>query len=361
MTYVMSFEKFDELELSLVPSSSTQAHIVVEYASKITGPRRLATDWTVIPNLNDTTHNLTRSGILRWKPPLDWQCATYSDGSGRSYGGGQFFGNGLMAGGGIAYAVRIRWTGTDKGPTLNSLTQRRWIRNTNAAGTLQVVPGWDSANDRNSDGYVDDTEMLHLVNPRATARMRQEGRVFTLGQYWSVSSSGVRVNVWNKKLVDYIADYQTQTWKSSGQLGSYNDDMLKMLGPDIFPLNYGGQLAEYDGTANSTTASEAFQTGFTQLLAAIKTKSHSKYLSGNIGGVNLFVSNSTRQYIPVLDVFLQESYLTAGVGLTGFSGIQKMWDTAVYAKVGKISIIQGQAWNGAAQLISKTVKVCSSC
>ena len=59
-----------------------------------------------------------------------------------------------MASGGVAYAIRIRWDGTGKGPTLNNLAQRKWIRAGKPDWTFQIVPGWDPANDRNGDGYV---------------------------------------------------------------------------------------------------------------------------------------------------------------------------------------------------------------
>jgi len=46
-----------------------------------------------------------------------------------------------------------------------------------AAGNYKVyVPGWDPANDRNGDGYVDDAEFANLANPSATARRRPSRR-----------------------------------------------------------------------------------------------------------------------------------------------------------------------------------------
>lgn len=144
------------------------------------------------------------------------------------------------------------------------------------------------------------------------------------------------------------------SWKSSGLQGAYNDDLLQMLGPDIFPIDKGGQLIEYNGSVNSTATSAAYQVGFTAILAAIADKSQSKYIAGNISGVNLFGSSGFAAMLAVLTFFLREQYLTAGVGLTGYFGVQKMWDTFAYAALGKKSIIQGQLWDGQVQLIGKS-------
>ena len=217
-----------------------------------------------------------------------------------------------------------------------------------------VVPGWDPRNDRDGDGYVDDSEHSSLVNPSATARMRQEARAFTLGQMWSQESSGCRVNVWDSTLSSYLADYWTSQWQSTGLQGAYNDDMLKMLGADVFPIDKGGQLIEFNGSVNSTEATNAYQIGFTNILAAIAAKSKSKYIAGNISGVNIFGSVNFKAILAVLNFFLREQYLTVGIGLTGYFGIQKMWDNFAYAALGKKSLIQGQLWAGAVQLLGRS-------
>lgn len=200
--YAVSFEKFDSLEITIgTPVAS--GHIVVEYVTSYNVRHRrqasVSSCWSKLKIDQDTTLNLTQSGVIRWKPPTNWLIATLNDGSGRSYGGGFFGGNGLMSQGGVGYAVRIRWIdgqgGTSKGPILNNLLQRQWIVFTPPGdGTRQMVPGWDPANDVNSDGYVDDSEFSSLRNPRATARMRYESRAYTLGNMWSQRSSGCRVN-----------------------------------------------------------------------------------------------------------------------------------------------------------------------
>ena len=171
---------------------------------------------------------------------------------------------------------------------------------------------------------------------------------------WSQRSSGCRVNVWDSTLSSYLADYWTSQWQSTGLQGAYNDDMLKMLGAEVFPIDKGGQLIEFNGSVNSTEATNAYQIGFTNILAAIAAKSKSKYIAGNISGVNIFGSVNFKAILAVLNFFLRESYLTAGIGLTGYFGIQKMWDNFAYAALGKKSLIQGQLWAWAVQLLGRS-------
>ena len=390
-TFVASFEKFDSISLTIGAAATSSGYMIVEYVSGYSNPaRRQATSmcttcWSRLPLLEDTTANLTFVGVgtIRWKPPANWKIATLNDGTGRSYGGGQFFGNALLSKGGIVYAIRIRWVPTStpvgNGPLLDRLLQRQWVVFSVPDGTRQgrmltemhaeylaltiavlwfaVVPGWDANNDRNGDGYVDDTEFASLANPSATARMRHEARAFTIGQMWSQRSSGCRVNVWNSNLVTFLADYWTNSWAQSGLQGAYNDDLLKMLGPSEFPLSKGGHLIEFNGLVNSTDASNAYQVGFAAILAAIGAKSKSKYIAGNVSGVNLFGSVNFQALLAALTFFLREEYLTAGLGLTGASGLQKIWDNFAYAAIGKKSLIQGQLKNGAVRLADKTLRV----
>jgi hypothetical protein len=77
---------------------------------------------------------------------------------------------------------------------------------------------------------------------------------------------------------------------------------------------------------------------FANILAAIAAKSKSKYIAGNISGVNLFGTVALRSLLAVLTFFLREQYLKAGIGMTGYFGVQKMWDTFAYAAIGKVII-----------------------
>ena len=130
-----------------------------------------------------------------------------------------------------------------------------------------------------------------------------------------------------------------------GLVGAYNDDLLKMLGPNEFALSKGGSLAEYSGRINSTVVSSSYQNAFASILLRIKQLTNSNYIAGNISGVNLFTA-AYNIFLSVLSFFLREQYIWAGVGLTGYFGIQKTWDTNVYAAVNKSTLIQAQVTRG---------------
>jgi len=87
------------------------------------------------------------------------------------------------------------------------------------------VPGWDPANDRNGDGYIDDEEFASLLNPNATARRKMYAR--TVEWTWGPSPNGPQ---WQtnrgafdivKILVDLVEDdlNEPATW---GQVSNYS-------------------------------------------------------------------------------------------------------------------------------------------
>ncbi|MCS6831401.1 MAG: hypothetical protein NZ749_12270, partial [bacterium] len=121
--------------------------------------------WVALSGVSDGTNGLGQSGNISWSPPSDWALRRIDDLFGRS---------------GRAYWIRIRATSAPTqfpevasvafaGSTLNP--QFVW-----GSRYTITIPGWDSANDRNGDGYVDDTEFGNLANPNATARRRWHSR-----------------------------------------------------------------------------------------------------------------------------------------------------------------------------------------
>jgi hypothetical protein len=97
----------------------------------------------------------------------------------------------------------------------------------------------------------------------------------------------------------------------------------------------GSFIAEH---ANATFQSDeivySYTTALVQLLRAIAEKTK-KLIGGNVSGVNLFKEAAASLLIKALDVFLQEDYYHTSIGLTGFFGLQKTWNTAVYAAMAK--------------------------
>lgn len=89
--YVWSFERFDELSLSL-SGFAADGHLVVQYPSMVAattyGVERHVVQWSNLTNLTDDTNNLRQTGKLQFTPPDDWIMAATHDGSRKTYGGG---------------------------------------------------------------------------------------------------------------------------------------------------------------------------------------------------------------------------------------------------------------------------------
>ena len=364
--YCYQFERFDQLNFTL-DTNGGDGTLLLEYPSAVEASTvaaegvevpRLVSEWSTLTLREDTTDSLRRSGVLRWKPPSNWELASTHDGSGNTYGGtGPYMGQVSLQHGGVAYVVRISWipaSAAEMLPTLAGVTLRRWITEvTPGDKSVQTVPGWAAENDADGDGYVDDDEHASRVIKSASARFRHEARAIPLGRMWSSHSSWCRVNPWSPDLGNWLGDYLKQEWADEGQSGAYNDDLLKLVGPNEYVLLSGGQLAEANYTVNSTEYEDLFQTQFAKMLAIIANRTKA-LITGNISGKNLFMSKLTRPFLEHLKGLLREDYLTSGMGMTGYFGLQKAWDTFALGARGIVSIVQCQMKSARVEKLGKT-------
>jgi hypothetical protein len=364
--YCYQFERFDQLNFSL-DTRGGNGTLLLEYPSAVEASAvaaegvevpRLVSEWSTLTLLEDTTNSLQQSGILRWKPPSNWKLASTHDGSGNTYGGtGPYMGQISLQQGGVAYVVRISWipaSAKETLPTLADVSLRRWITEVIPGDpSVQTVPGWAAENDGNGDGYVDDDEYASRVITSASARFRHEARAIPLGRMWSSHSSWCRVNPWSPDLGLWLGDYLKQEWANEGQSGAYNDDLLKLVGPNEYVLFNGGQLVEANYTVNSTEYEDLFQTQFAKMLAIIANRTKA-LITGNISGKNLFMSKLTRPFLEHLKGLLREDYLTSGMGMTGYFGLQKAWDTFALGARGIVSIVQCQMKSARVEKLGKT-------
>ena len=325
--YVMQFEKFDGMSFELDAEDYNEelvqtnlSILEVEYVAETSTSRIEASKWKKLNLTIDKTSNLCNSGKIHFNPPSDWKLATFSDGGGKTYGSGQFFGNALMKNGGIAYAIRMRLSNlvdsTSKGPILNKASINPWIRVNSIDLYNQTIPGWNSKNDKNGDGYVDDDEFSNLVDSNATARMIHESRALRLGKFWGERSSPCHVNAWNEILPVYYTEFYENEWKMNSLSGAYNDDIMNTVGSNGYKVVKGGYISEFP---NATIQSEEillpYSTKFVQFFRILSDKTK-KLIGGNISGVNLFKTDHTKLLITALDVFLQEDYLKVSIGFT---------------------------------------------
>ena len=207
------------------------------------------------------------------------------------------------------------------------------------------IPGWDSANDVNGDGYVSDAEASSLANPSCTARFRYESRALPWGRMWSPASSWCRIEPSNERLTTWLAEYLNQTWHAQGMGGAYNDDLLKLMGPAEYNVVSGGSLEGYTFRANSSDLVVPYQTAFAAMLERIRTLTR-KWIAANISARNMFMAAATRVYLYTLSFLLREDYITSATGLTGYFGHLKAWDVAAAGYLGIRSLLQCQLRHG---------------
>jgi hypothetical protein len=148
-------EKFREINLSLRRAGSPGWAAQIEYATTRDAQGR-PTGWKPLSTLSNTTNQLRSSGAITFDPPSDWRTST-------------------IDGADYLYYIRFRTTGSGSAPVANSILGRDYA---NAHGrTTGTIPAFDSAADRNFDGYLSDTEYAHR-RPGFDARFAYESRLF---------------------------------------------------------------------------------------------------------------------------------------------------------------------------------------
>lgn len=148
-------EKFREINVQIrTPGASTWS-AVLEYATARDAQGK-PTSWKPLRKISDTTNGFRQSGKLTFDPPSDWRTSKIDSPD-------------------FLYYVRLRTTGAGAAPVVNSITGRDYV---NAKGTIKgTIPAFDSAADRDFDGYLSDTEYARR-RPGFDARFRYESRLF---------------------------------------------------------------------------------------------------------------------------------------------------------------------------------------
>ena len=162
---------------------------------------------------------------------------------------------------------------------------------------------------------------------------------------WSQSSSWCRIEPTSDVLAQYVADRLNETWHASGMGGAYNDDLLKLMGPEEYHVVSGGQLQGYAYRANATELVVPYQEAFAAMLERIRQLTR-KWIAANISARNMFMEAATRVYLRTLSFLLREDYITSTTGLTGYFGHLKAWDVAAAARIGIRSLLQCQLRHG---------------
>ncbi len=344
-------EKFDQVEF-VFETSATTGQLVIEYPSDIDETTGVVNQWnTIKTGLVDDTDGLRRNGVVRWQPPVDWvKAATYEPLSET----GNFFGNRYIKEGKKSYIVKISRIDEEieDQPVVQDIMIKDFLPYVNKTKQTRLIPGWDPANDKNQDGYLNNAEFNSRVNTAASARFRYESRVTPLGNMWSESSNFQRPDFLNPDYRTAIAYVVNQEWKKKGLLGAYNDDVFRLNGIDI--IGDGGKTAEHGIKMNDPVFKEQYQSAFIDTIRAIKSESESSWVAANTSAENIFYRLENRmEYIDAFDVFLREDYIRPGLGLDGYFGIAKMWENFALSHSNKKTIVMAHAgWTGAIPFVN---------
>ncbi|VAW89835.1 hypothetical protein MNBD_GAMMA17-194, partial [hydrothermal vent metagenome] len=160
---------------------------------------------------------------------------------------------------------------------------------------------------------------------------------------WSRASNFQRPDFFNPSYRAAIANVVNQGWLKNSWAGAYNDDVFKLDGINVVG---GGKTIEYGYLVNDPVFKEIYQDAFLDAVQEIKSESGSPWVAANTSADNIFDRRKNRmKYIDVFDSFLREDYIRPGLGLDGYFGIAKMWDTFALAQSNKkTAVIVHAGW-----------------
>ncbi|WP_315902095.1 hypothetical protein [Photobacterium rosenbergii] len=250
-----------------------------------------------------------------------------------------------LASGLRVWMLELSWA---KASRVESLAIPPWLELTRSEEQLALaIPGWDPANDKNNDGYINDSEFASRANSKASARFRHQARLIPAGYLWP-GTCWYRVNFLDSAINKLHAQWYQQDWQQQGLAGAYNDDMAKLLGSNQFKVLSGGKIDELPYVAGSEQAEYEYALQLAGFLQQVKSLTGTQWLAANISELNLW------HYAPwppelreVIDVWLREHYLTPAIGL---NRLQRYWDNFALASQQDKSLIMASTKGGRSQL-----------
>lgn len=212
------------------------------------------------------------------------------------------------------------------------------------SGPTIRIPGWDPANDRNGDGYVDDTEYANLANPGATARFKWEARLTSAFGGWSPYNATIRTNLWSTQYRNALLTYYSPYFRSLNLSGYHNDDALLLLGGGA-PTLAGGRLIEYASgnypigvVGKDYNMETSYRDAFLAAHNLFKTNGF-MWVGTNVSNNNMIVDPFRRAYLSTFTFFCCEQTLMDSAPLTSYVGILRNWYLLAYAAAGVRSVV----------------------
>lgn len=387
--YVGYAERFEEITVTLAAPAEGNGQFWIEYCDSV-HPDGYPATWKTLPLLEDGTQGMTRSGRIRWIPPTDWKWMARRVPWERI---NQVYPIRIRMTGYtryptidniVYYSPNPATTGIRRSRVLSATgntvrLEDKWIvyeanfykdmvvRVVSGPGqgqqrtvvgsdraTLTVSPswdvvptsasevevegpsltiwGWDPANDRNGDGFVDDSEFANLVNPNARARFRWQSRL----PIWLFTAGSVRyrANLWHPRIRDFWVWYVNWLRTNINVAGVRNDNLAMTLDWDTFPVISGGRLEANVGNITDSSVQDSYDVQLVQTLNEVRSRTGAPFGAN----VSIYILHRTAKGRR----FLQ----APGLNLTGTEDAMSTFDSlyrvastyyhAVYAAYGKI-------------------------
>jgi hypothetical protein len=313
--YIGSHHKFDEVKIQLhsgVQAGQVSIHQPID---------EIGEEWqsTLI---NDGTSGMLQSGLIKFAPVSNWKAISI---------------NGSKP----LYFVRVVLE-SEESPVVRSVFTKNLMYISADQSSIRIN-GWDARNDKDGDGYISDEEFSQRINVSASARFEHESRVVPYGQMWSSKSAWNIANLFDSDVRAVLKNATLEDWKNKNLAGAYNDDFFKLIGSNQFSVLSGGNLAESNLPIQDAETQANFKLGFDQLMADI---SESGLVAANISEENMFKNSVRYKALDSMDIVLREGYLTPSMGLNGYWGLQKTWDTAAMSVRGIQSVIMAHNRDG---------------
>ncbi len=406
--YLVAGVPFVEMTIQFTTPGQGDGTFVVEYCSQV-DENDVCTQWSSATIISDGTNGLKQDGTIRWSLPSNWKWCNFSTRISSSYAvrlramnyttypvvasirPRQFLQivTGIRSSAVVsASANKVKlegkyYTPTDnyykdmivrvvsgpgQGQTRTVVSSWReeltvspdWETIPTTESRVEVegpalkIPGWDPANDRNGDGYVDDSEFSDLVNPNATARMRWESRVVVTN--YPNATARHRANLWQSHHVSYWVWYLSGLKQSKNIAGFHNDNVFDVMGWGVFPVLQGGTVWEYPGQVPGKVHEDPLVTDYIDTYAEayrlIGQGSEMSWVGGNIANTNLFA----RGYLgrKLLDYFTWVDCEDSFYDSTTIYSFFRQWRFPAHAYKNVTSLIYGHVKAGVVEKVGNT-------
>ncbi|CAN5560789.1 hypothetical protein BH11PLA2_BH11PLA2_04460 [soil metagenome] len=220
-------DEFREVNVTLNKTATAGWAGTWQYASAIDASGKV-TAWKTLPLITDGTRGSTVNGRITFNPPTDWK-------------------RGSVGNSDPDYYIRLRSTaGTAaNAPQFKTILGRDYVNATVVNGTTTgVIPAFDKAADKNSDGYLNDAEYTSRKSG-FDARFISESRLFYpyYGQMrFVVNPTSAAVKAW---AADYHSDWLDSLSNADGIFLDNSSGKLPFAGTPVLEstTNYSADSA----------------------------------------------------------------------------------------------------------------------